>query len=254
VYGSVCGPHSQEVTQAYSFEHLVGTFHWIVPVLIIIPAIGAVAAGIATVVGEFQDASLTNFLAVRPKLEVGLDAGLASFSDLVATTALCWSFNSVQTGIKRTDTLLQKLFQYTVTRGLFVTINQTVFLILFLVKPEKLWWMPFHLSLSKVYVITMVAMLNSRQSLRNNSSASNGIITDSDIMPGHSTNNRSGTMFQNSDFESHTTSSNYNSGNKFIVAAIGGAEKAKTDDYIQMQDRAKGGIVITREELPSEDI
>ncbi|THU79863.1 hypothetical protein K435DRAFT_696883, partial [Dendrothele bispora CBS 962.96] len=92
-------------------------------------------------------------------LEVGLNCSLAAASDMIATFSLLWAFSSFRNGIKQTDTVLQKLFQYTVTRGLFVTINQTAHVIIFLTKPEKLWWAPFHFSLSKAYVITMSKFL-----------------------------------------------------------------------------------------------
>ncbi|THU86454.1 hypothetical protein K435DRAFT_683581 [Dendrothele bispora CBS 962.96] len=89
------------------------------------------------------------------QLEIGWNCSLAAVSDIIASVSLLWAFSSLKNGIKQTDTLLQKIFQYTVTRGLFVTIDQTTLVIIFLIKPETLWWTPFHFSLSKVYVITM---------------------------------------------------------------------------------------------------
>ncbi|THU91451.1 hypothetical protein K435DRAFT_634606, partial [Dendrothele bispora CBS 962.96] len=88
-------------------------------------------------------------------LQVGWNCLLAAISDIISTVSLLWTFSSLKNGIKQTDTLLQKLFQYTVTRGLFVTINQTILVIVFLAKPERTWWTLFHFSLGKVYLITM---------------------------------------------------------------------------------------------------
>ncbi|THU87899.1 hypothetical protein K435DRAFT_680905, partial [Dendrothele bispora CBS 962.96] len=88
-------------------------------------------------------------------LEVGWNSSLSALSDVITTVALSWTFTFSRTGFKRTDTLLQKLLQYAVTRGLFVTLVQILLVITFLVDPAKLWWTPFHLSLSKVYVVTM---------------------------------------------------------------------------------------------------
>ncbi|THU98018.1 hypothetical protein K435DRAFT_661737, partial [Dendrothele bispora CBS 962.96] len=88
-------------------------------------------------------------------LKYGWDGALAILSDVITTVALSVSYNRYRTGIKSTETLLRKLLEYTVTRGLLVTLTQTGFVILYLAKPLTLWWMPFYLSLGKIYVITM---------------------------------------------------------------------------------------------------
>jgi len=51
-----------------------------------------------------------------------------------------WGYKCWLSFVYRTDTLLQKLIQYTMTRGLFVTADQVVGVILFLVNPENSWW------------------------------------------------------------------------------------------------------------------
>ncbi|KAF9038257.1 hypothetical protein BDP27DRAFT_1347892 [Rhodocollybia butyracea] len=159
---------------------LLGRTHWTVPLLIILSAIGGGAAGFAQVIGEFQNNSEANLAKERPKIELAFNAVLDFVSDITTTVALSWTFKGMNSGIKRTDTLINKMFQYAVTRGIFVTVNQLAFLILYLVNTEKLWWMPFQLSITKIYVITMVAILNSRDSVRTHRSP-NHIITDSDM-------------------------------------------------------------------------
>jgi hypothetical protein len=187
----------------------------------------------------------------------------------VTTTALCWSFSHVHTGVKRTDTLLQKFFQYTVTRGVLVTLDQTLFLVLFLTKTEKLWWLPFHLCSSKIYVNTMIAMLNSRNSLRANFDNRNGIITDSDL-PGYSSSH-TGTSRNISLVETNairTAGSSDKTGSTNESGSRGGVHKLnisiptrKTrqddtfgDSYIEMEDRKQSGILVTREVLPPQDL
>ncbi|THV00052.1 hypothetical protein K435DRAFT_719304 [Dendrothele bispora CBS 962.96] len=163
---------------------IIGKVHWIVPVSMVVTALAGTGAGIASMIGQFQNDSLLIYNGNMQKLEVGWSGSLSAVSDIIATAALSWSLSSSKTGIKRTDTLLQKLFQYTITRGLLVTIDQTIFVIIFLTDPEKLWWTPFHYSLSKVYVITMIAMLNARDILKKNDTLIN-IITDSDMNIGN---------------------------------------------------------------------
>ncbi|THU80498.1 hypothetical protein K435DRAFT_845095 [Dendrothele bispora CBS 962.96] len=154
-------------------------FHWTVPALILICATGGTGCGIASAIGQIQDNQIASFAARKQKFEVGWNYSLSALSDIIATVALSWSFSSSKTGIRRTDTLLQKLLQYTVTRGLFVSLMQTALVITFLVDPVKLWWTPFHLSMGKIYVLTMIAMLNTRKNLH--TKAAVGIITDSEM-------------------------------------------------------------------------
>ncbi|KAJ7154417.1 hypothetical protein C8R43DRAFT_1186563 [Mycena crocata] len=66
----------------------------------------------------------------------------------------------------RTNSLLERLLGFTVARGGLVTIAQSLVLILYVVQPTKLNWMPVHFMLAKLSIITMIAILNSRESLR----------------------------------------------------------------------------------------
>ncbi|KAK7037687.1 hypothetical protein VNI00_010913 [Paramarasmius palmivorus] len=103
---------------------------------------------------------------------------LSALSDIVVTGALLWSFQQSKTGFRKTDSMLQTLFKYTVTRGALVTVFQIVYVAVFLARTDKLEWPAFQLMLSKIYVITMLAMLNSRKSIRANNS---GVLTISEI-------------------------------------------------------------------------
>ncbi|KIK58929.1 hypothetical protein GYMLUDRAFT_262265 [Collybiopsis luxurians FD-317 M1] len=157
---------------------LLGNFHWTIPAFSAAMAVAAMVSGLAGVAQMFTEISVTEFEMADLKLKVGLEAGFAAVADILATAALSWSFYQSRTGIQRTDTLLQKLLQYTVTRGLFVTVAQTTFLIMWLVQTDRLWWTPFYFNLTKIYVITMVAMLNSRESLR---ATAGTVVTSSDM-------------------------------------------------------------------------
>ncbi|EEB90375.1 hypothetical protein MPER_11426, partial [Moniliophthora perniciosa FA553] len=84
----------------------------------------------------------------KTKLQLGLSCGLAALCDLSATLALMWSFRISKTGFKRTDTMLSKLLQFTVTRGILITAVQVTLFALYVADdPAKLQ--------CKVYVITM---------------------------------------------------------------------------------------------------
>ncbi|KAF5370362.1 hypothetical protein D9758_007010 [Tetrapyrgos nigripes] len=87
---------------------------------------------------------------------------------IIVSQGWIYIHNNKDNWMLRTDTLLQKMLRFTISRGLLVTIFQIVVLILYLVKPNNLWWIGCYFNLTKVYIITTLAMLNYRSSLHNN--------------------------------------------------------------------------------------
>ncbi|KAF4618905.1 hypothetical protein D9613_010117 [Agrocybe pediades] len=80
------------------------------------------------------------------------------------TFVLSWNFIKArsQSEVKRTQGLLQTLLTFVVARGVLLTLVDTASLFLWVVDSRKLYWIPIHLSLSKLYVISMIALLNTR--------------------------------------------------------------------------------------------
>ncbi|KAF8829499.1 hypothetical protein HHX47_DHR3000974 [Lentinula edodes] len=109
---------------------------------------------------------------------VALENAMTTMCEVVATTALAWSLHSSRTGVPRTDNILHKLHNYTITRGVLLTVVQILSLVFYVAQPTKLTWIAFHMCLSKLYFITMAAMLNTRSSLRRTLDRT---ITDSEV-------------------------------------------------------------------------
>ncbi|EEB90682.1 hypothetical protein MPER_11077 [Moniliophthora perniciosa FA553] len=98
------------------------------------------------------------FLTEKVKHQLTALQVLQITSDIILTVCLSWSFTHAKTGFERTDTLLQKLFQYTVTRGLLMTLFHITLLVVYLAQTDSFNWAPFHFCSSKLYVISMIAM------------------------------------------------------------------------------------------------
>ncbi|TDL16585.1 hypothetical protein BD410DRAFT_795240 [Rickenella mellea] len=112
--------------------------------------------------------------------------GFAAVSDIVATIAMCFKFVETAMDTRRWDpsaikttsdwllkyvcfrmtSLLRRLMIYTVNRGIVVTSVQILTLVLYWHAPDKLYWMTFHMCVGKLYVNTLLAMLNARRQLR----------------------------------------------------------------------------------------
>ncbi|KAF9458953.1 hypothetical protein BDZ94DRAFT_1269276 [Collybia nuda] len=109
---------------------------------------------------------IRTLVSTQMRIALGVDHALATLTDIFTTIALSWTFSTTRTTFKRTRALLQKLLLYTVTRGLFVTIIQLAFLVTYQAQPFGASWVVLHFCLGKVYMVTMITMLNSRASLR----------------------------------------------------------------------------------------
>ncbi|KAH7908456.1 hypothetical protein BJ138DRAFT_1128448 [Hygrophoropsis aurantiaca] len=146
--------------------YLLKQKRWWLPTVIGAFAAGGFVTGIMAIHLLNQHPRVAFLTNTESKILFGVNGGFSVAADVLITLCLTWSLASAKRGIKRSDNILQKLLLYIVSRGLLVAITQLLFLILYLVKPGALWWVPFHFILSKLYVITMVAMLNGRTSFR----------------------------------------------------------------------------------------
>lgn len=154
------------VYQLHSVKRL-GTTTWIVIGSIAACAVLALGGGIACVVSMyiFHNGVLShrnNFFAIG----FGLAKGFGALTDILATIAMCVYLTSSKTGIAETNTLLNKLIQFVVQRGALVTLVQTLLVITFYAAPNHVYWLAFHINVTKLYANTFFAMLNGRHHLK----------------------------------------------------------------------------------------
>uniref|UniRef100_A0A0W0GAK0 DUF6534 domain-containing protein n=1 Tax=Moniliophthora roreri TaxID=221103 RepID=A0A0W0GAK0_MONRR len=128
-------------------------------------AVGAFVFGLFVVIDDIKDPSIATLQRTKTQVEFGICHSLAALCDIVVTAALLWSFEISKTGFKETDTLLQNLLQYTLTRGVLATIVQLCLVIVYFTNLNSQNWAAVQYCESKVSVITMVAMLNSRATI-----------------------------------------------------------------------------------------
>ncbi|KAJ3851998.1 hypothetical protein EV368DRAFT_82952 [Lentinula lateritia] len=160
--------------------YLLKQVHWSVVAFIVSTNVIALLLSILSVIISFHLAVFTRlgFSSKDNEIIVALENAMTTMCEVVATTALAWSLHSSRTGVPRTDNILHKLHNYTITRGVLLTIVQILSLVFYVAQPTKLTWIAFHMCLSKLYFITMAAMLNTRSSLRRRLDRT---ITDSEV-------------------------------------------------------------------------
>ncbi|KAJ3558699.1 hypothetical protein NM688_g760 [Phlebia brevispora] len=96
----------------------------------------------------------------------GLAKGFGAVTDILATVAMCTLLASARTGMSGTNSVIKSLIQYIVHRGVLVTLIQTLLLITFHAAPTHLYWLAFHVNVTKLYANTFFAMLNGREQLQ----------------------------------------------------------------------------------------
>ncbi|KAL5513977.1 hypothetical protein ACEPAG_2738 [Sanghuangporus baumii] len=87
--------------------------------------------------------------------------------DAIATFSMCYFLTSYKSSFKSTTSVVNSLFLFSINRGFLVFVTQICLVTAYLAAPSKGYWTPFHLVLPKLHVNTLLAMLNSRSSLRN---------------------------------------------------------------------------------------
>ncbi|KAK0234676.1 hypothetical protein EDD85DRAFT_844880 [Armillaria nabsnona] len=138
----------------------------IVPVVVMVLGALSFGAGLAYIVDQARHPTVDGLVTKMRTVENCLDNGFAAAADLVTTIALSVYLSKSRTGIQRTDTILQNLFKYILGRGILVFLMHTVKLIMHIVSPKEILWMPIYLCLSKVYTITLLTTLNYRPQLQ----------------------------------------------------------------------------------------
>jgi hypothetical protein len=94
--------------------------------------------------------------------------------DMLIAAVMCWSLFRMRTGFARTDSIITTLMAYSVNSGLLTNLLDVSMMISFIVLSKlSLIWLAIYWVMSKCYVNSLLAMLNSRDYVRDRSASSN---------------------------------------------------------------------------------
>ncbi|KAN0140558.1 hypothetical protein V8E53_001767 [Lactarius tabidus] len=100
---------------------------------------------------------------------LGAWMGVTVLIDVFITVMMSWALYRKRTGFKKTDSMIMTLMAYTINSGFLVTVLGIGMTISFAVAPGSLIWVAFSFVMSKCYINSLLAMLNSRDYVRNRS-------------------------------------------------------------------------------------
>jgi len=146
--------------------YMVNKRNRIVPSIIAFLAVIAFGCAIAVDVETFENILVETLNSKKLRILGAFYSGFAAACDIMATISLCYYLASYQTDFTGTKALLSRIMFFTINRGVLVSIAQIGFGVSYQIGPSKGYWMPFHLALAKLHLNTLLAMLNSRATLR----------------------------------------------------------------------------------------
>jgi len=112
----------------------------------------------------------------------------AALADILIASSMCWYLYRKKTGFARTDSIITTLMTYCINTGLITSILATLTLIFFIIVPTtSLIWQAIFWTSGKCYVNSLLAMLNSRDYLRERSNKI-GSIDNFSVSPGRASN------------------------------------------------------------------
>ncbi|KAJ7347581.1 hypothetical protein DFH08DRAFT_936988, partial [Mycena albidolilacea] len=97
--------------------------------------------------------------------------------DVTITAILCYILRKARTGVRRTDSALDKMIIYAFNRGVLTSFFALLQLIFFIAMPNTLMFAVFLLPSCHIYVISVCSMLTSRETLRAEMRGPDGVIS-----------------------------------------------------------------------------
>ncbi|KAJ3572735.1 hypothetical protein NP233_g2895 [Leucocoprinus birnbaumii] len=101
--------------------------------------------------------------------------GLAAAGDILLSSTMVVLLHQARTGIRQSDNMLAKLMVYTINTGVITSLCSIVTLIVAVVLNKTFIYGAFYFCTGRLYVNTMLASLNARQGLKEQTSRSGAL-------------------------------------------------------------------------------
>ncbi|KAJ7484807.1 hypothetical protein B0H11DRAFT_2413719 [Mycena galericulata] len=117
-----------------------------------------------------------------------IQAAFALAADVLITGGLSWTLNGARSGIQTTNKLINFLIMNAVNRGVLTMVTALLNMVLFLTEPGTFYFMLIVLISGKLYMNSMLAMLNTREHAKSIGKTGMAIDISNISMPSFSTN------------------------------------------------------------------
>ncbi|KIK52968.1 hypothetical protein GYMLUDRAFT_49638 [Collybiopsis luxurians FD-317 M1] len=139
----------------------------IISYVVTIMSMAAFACGCVAAHFLFKTTLWSTFIASNVKSLIDAQNFLRLGANLLTSGAFAWSYrNNFAMAIEINNPMFHRVLQFVVIRGVLLILFQVVAAAVFASEPKTLRWTVYQMMLDKIYVITMMAMLNSRSGYR----------------------------------------------------------------------------------------
>ncbi|KZT08673.1 uncharacterized protein LAESUDRAFT_811283 [Laetiporus sulphureus 93-53] len=140
-------------------------YRWPIVVTVSSLALLSFTGGCGAVWKAHQHHGVMNEVLRSVEFPVSVALVTAVVTDIYITVSLCLTLRAHRTGFVRSDTLISMILLFAIQRGIFTALIQTLFFLTYVctLKQELLVWMVFHFPAGKVYVNSLLVMLNARR-------------------------------------------------------------------------------------------
>ncbi|KAH9020973.1 hypothetical protein EDB84DRAFT_549985 [Lactarius hengduanensis] len=141
----------------------------IIPIIIAIFGTTTFALGFVFTVRATALKFWSRYASLIPVTCIGM--GSSVVADILIAVSMCWFLYHKRTGFARTDSVIMTLMTYSVHSGLLTSVLTCIVLITFAAASSSMYWQIFFWPMGKFYANSLLAMLNSRDYVRERSSA-----------------------------------------------------------------------------------
>jgi hypothetical protein len=123
----------------------------------------AFGLGVTMTVQIFNQQRLTEAASFQMKVVAGVSQGCAALADIIIVVALCYALQpSRNPRMRLPEGRFEEFFTFFINRGICFTIVQLAYMCVFVATPTKQFWIPFQMVASKLYINSLLLMLNTR--------------------------------------------------------------------------------------------
>ncbi|KAH9060299.1 hypothetical protein EDB87DRAFT_625313 [Lactarius vividus] len=124
--------------------------------------------GMLALAKDFAIKQFSRFNTVRWVLWVGI--GALAVTELLIAGSMCWFLYHRRTGFEKTDSMVMTLMAYSINSGLLTSLFGTAAIISLVVSPSSMIWLACCWVMSECSINSMLALLNSRDYIRERTS------------------------------------------------------------------------------------
>jgi hypothetical protein len=139
----------------------------IIPVIIVLLGTNCFALGLVFTIRAAALKAWSRYNSLIAVTCIGLGSGLVA--DILIASSMCWFLYHKRTGFARTDSIIMTLMSYSINSGVLTCLLTIGVLIAFTTNTSAMVWQIFFWPLGKIYANSLLAMLNSRDHVRERS-------------------------------------------------------------------------------------